>query len=64
MKSHKDDPSNRKSMNHQLTEAISAKLTLEGKGDIFWFKSWSLTKVTHQTKNQRIVNLPKLAPLN
>jgi hypothetical protein len=39
MKSHKGDPSNQKSMNHQLTEAISAKLTLEGKGDVFWFKS-------------------------
>jgi hypothetical protein len=61
VKSHEGDPSNQKSKNRQLTEACSAKLTLKGEGDAFRFKSQSRMNTTHQTKNQRIVSLPKPA---
>jgi hypothetical protein len=63
-KSHEGNQSSQKSKNRQLIQARPTKLTLEGEGDAFWFKSQSHTKATHQTKNQRIISLPKLAPLN
>jgi hypothetical protein len=39
--------------NHYLAEARSAKLTLKGDGDAFWFKSQSRMKSTHETINQK-----------
>jgi hypothetical protein len=59
-KSHEDDFTKQKIGNRQLTEASSAKLTLEGEGDTFSFISnmkqceiiANRTKAISQTKSQ------------
>jgi hypothetical protein len=55
----------RQSNNHQLIKASSTNLTLEEKGDAFWFSQQVInrTKAIKQTKNQITISSSKLAPL-
>jgi hypothetical protein len=56
-KSHKGDPSNRKSKSHQLAGAGSAELTLEGDGDVFFPTAIAQILVPYRQLGQRYIHL-------